>query len=158
MNNYLIKQIIILLSSCYLLACVEHDEQPSEPEFTPVSTGSDCIFEGTIRDYRILDESNLVVTASASRKYHIELSRRAPGLKSSWAIGFSTHGSSICAGFSDIVVDDSFGPEAIRINRIRRLTSDEYEDILIRFGTIKPEIEQPREPEEVKGAEVEELD
>ncbi len=124
----------------------------------PISTGPDCIFEGTIRDYRVLDESNLVVTASASRKYHIELSRRAYGLKSTWAIGFSSPGSRICAGFSDIVVDDSFGPEAIRINKIRRLSPDEYEDILIRFGKKEPEIEQPREPEEVKGAEVEELD
>ena len=119
---------------------------------------SDCIFEGTIRDYRVLDESNLVVTASASRKYHIELSRRAYGLDSSWAIGFSSPGGSICAGFSEIVVDDSFGPEAIRINKIRRLSPDGYEDMLIRFGKKKPELEQPREPEEVKGAEVEELD
>ena len=125
----------------------------------PISTGPDCIFEGTIRDYRVLDESNLVVTASASRKYHIELTRGAYGLNSSWAIGFSSRGSSrICGGYSDIVVDDSFGPEAIRINKIRRLTQDEYEDIMIRFGKMEPEIEQPREPEEVKGAEVEELD
>jgi len=158
MIQLLIKQSVIGISLCALLACAEHEEQPQESEVNTISTGPDCIFEGTIRDYRVLDESNLVVTASARQKYHIELSRRAYGLNSSWAIGFSSPGSRICAGFSEIVVDDSFGPEAIRINKIRRLSPDEYEDMLIRFGKKEPVLEQPREPEEVKGAEVEELD
>ena len=158
MIKHIIEQLVIFISSCTLLTCAEYHEQAQEPEVNSISTASDCIFEGTIRDYRVLDESNLVVTASASRKYHIEPSRRAYGLDSSWAIGFSSPGGSICAGFSEIVVDDSCGPEAIRINKIRRLSPDEDEDMLIRFGKKQPELEQPREPEEVKGAEVEELD
>jgi hypothetical protein len=38
------------------------------------------------------------------------------------------------------------------------LTPEDEEDLLIRFGKKEPEIEQPRQPEEVEGAEVEELD
>ena len=133
-------------------------ERPSEPESGSSRSGSDCIFEGTIRDYRVLDESNLVVTASSRRNYHIELTRPAYGLKSTWHIRFSSPFSQICAGVSEIIVDDSYGPEAVRIRSIRRLSPEEYEDMLIRYGKRKPGIEQPREPEEVEGAEVEELD
>ncbi len=154
----LVKQSFLVLISCGISACISNVEQVSDPEFAASSTGSDCIFEGTIRDYRILDESNLLVTASARRQYHIELTRRAYGLKSSWHIGFTSPGSRICGGFSEIIVDDSFGPEAIRIRSIHRLSPEEYENMLIRFGKKEPEIEQTREPEEIEGAEVEELD
>jgi hypothetical protein len=155
----LIKQLIMLSLSSSLIACAGAAKAPSSDDFEPSSDGSDCIFEGTIRDYRVLDESNLLVTASGRKKYHIELNRPAYGLRSTWQIGFSSRGSSrICPGFSELIVDDSFGPEAIRIRSIRRLVPEEYEDLLIRYGKKKPEIEQTREPEEVEGAEVEELD
>ncbi len=153
-----IKQIFTAIISSSLVACASPDEAPSSANFEPSSSGSDCIIERTIRDYRVLDESNLVVTASHRDKYHIELTRPAYGLRSTWQIGFSSPGSRICPGFSELIVDDSFGPEAIRIRSIRRLVSEEYEDLLIRYGKKKPEIEQTREPEEVPGAKVEELD
>jgi hypothetical protein len=105
-----------------------------------------------------LDNSNLVVTASASRYYHIELVRPAVGLKSTWQIGFTPPGNRVCARSSELIVSDNIGRELVRIRNIRRLTNDEFDDLLIRYGKKKPEIEQPREPEEVKGAEVEELD
>ncbi len=127
-------------------------------EYVSESTGSDCIFEGTIRDYRVLDESNLLVTASAKRKYHIELTRRAFGLESSWHIGFTSPTSRICPGFSEVIVDEGFGPEAIRISKIWAIGPDEYEDLLIRYGKMEPEITQPPATQEVEGAEVEELD
>jgi len=154
----LIKQLFIFALSGSLLACAGAGKAPSSDDFEPSSGGSDCIFEGTIRDYRVLDESNLIVTASGSKKYHIELTRPAHGLRSTWQIGFSSPGRRICSGFSELIADDSFGPEAIRIRSIRRLVPEEYEDLLIRYGVKKPEIEQAREPEEVEGAEVEELD
>jgi len=154
-----VKQLFIIGLSSGLLACASPGEAPSSDDFEVSSDGSDCIFEGTIRDYRVLDESNLIVTASGRQKYHIELNRPAYGLVSTWQIGFSSRGSSrICPGFSELIVDDSFGPEAIRIRSIRKLVPEEYEDLLIRYGKKEPEVEQTREPEEVEGAEVEELD
>jgi hypothetical protein len=86
------------------------------------------------------------------------LSRRAFGLRSSWRIGFNSPTGRICGGFADIVVNDGNRPESIRIDSIRRITPEEEEDLLIRFGKKEPEIEQPRQSEEVSGAEVEELD
>jgi hypothetical protein len=153
-----IKQSFIILTSCVLGACASTGEGPAQDYGEGSSGSSDCIFEGTIRDYRVLNESNLVVTAAGKRKYHVELTRRAHGLSSSWHIGFSSPTSRICPGFSEVIVDDSFGPEAIRISSVRRLSPEEYEELLIRFGKMKPEIEQTPESQAVEGAEVEELD
>lgn len=153
-----IKHIVISSISCVLVACAGVPKGPGGAEMDVPERASDCIFEGTIRDYKVLDESNLIVTASAKRKYHIELYRRAYGLRSSWHIGFSSPTSRICPGFSEVIVDDSFGPEAIRIASIRALSPEEYDDLLIRYGKKKPEVDEAPATEEVPSAEVEELD
>ncbi len=152
------RQLFIFVISSGLLACATTDEGTDKPVDGYRSSGADCISQGTIRDYKILDDANLIVTARGNRKYHIVLSRRAMGLRSSWHIGFATRTGRICAGFSDIVVGDNIGPNKIRIASIRRLNSDEHEELLIRYGKKKPEYEVSPAPVEVEGAEVEELD
>ena len=153
-----LKQVVIVLFSCYLVACAAPDESPDGDEIQAESRLSDCISQATVRDYRVLDDSNLIVTASGRRKYHVVLSRRAFGLKSTWQIGFHSATGRICSGFSDLIVNDGFGPERIRIASIARLTPEDEEDLLIRFGIIEPEFEQAPATEEVDTAEVEELD
>jgi len=112
----------------------------------------------TVRDYRVLDDSNLIVSASARRKYHVALTHRAFGLRSTWQIAFRSTTGQICAGFSDLIVDNGMGPDRIRIAAIRQLTPEDEEDLLIRFGKIESDTEQTPPPEEVEGAGVEELD
>jgi len=129
-----------------------------EDVYTTESRGSDCISQMTVRDYRVLDDGNLIVSGSARRKYHVALSRRAFGLRSTWQIGFRSTSGRICAGFSDLIVDDGFGPDRIRIASIRQLTPEEEEDLLIRFGKIESPNKQTAAPAEVESAEVEELD
>ncbi|MDH3748892.1 MAG: DUF6491 family protein [Gammaproteobacteria bacterium] len=158
MRKILMKQLLIAFISCGLIACASTEVADPGADYDDAPRASDCIFEGTIRDYQVLDESNLVVTASAKRKYHIELLRRAYGLKSSWHIGFTSPTSRICPGFSDIVVDDNFGPEKIRIRSIRALSPEEHDDLLIRYGKKKPEIVEAPATEKLESAEVEELD
>ncbi len=153
------KQAIVLFISCGLVACATSEPDPLDADFDALPQGSDCIFEGTIRDYQVLDDKNLVVTASARRKYHIELVRRAFGLRSSWHLGFRSPGNRICPTFSDVVVDDNAGRlEAIRIQSIRELSPEEHEELLVRFGKIEPDIQQTPVEQEVDTAEVEELD
>jgi hypothetical protein len=48
--------------------------------------------------------------------------------------------------------------ESIRITSIRELTPEEEEHLLIQFGKKEPEIKHTPAPQEVEGAEVEELD
>jgi hypothetical protein len=64
----------------------------------------------------------------------------------------------VCGGFDDILVDDGFGPESIRIASITQLTPEEYEALLVRFGKKEPAIEPAPASDDVDTAEVEELD
>ena len=152
------KQIFILTLSCYLLGCAGHQTGAEAGAAEPLPRGSDCILEGTVRDYRVLDDSNLVVTASAKRKYPIELSRRAFGLNSSWNLGFRSVTGRICPGTSEIIVDTSLGLDAFRIHSIRAISAEEYDDLLVHFGKKEPEVTVTPESDDVSGAEVEELD
>ena len=58
-----------------------------------------------------------------------------------------------------MVVDDSFGSnETIQISSIREIEPGELNALLVQFGKKVPEVERAPVQEEVKGAEVEELD
>jgi len=154
----LLKQLVMFAFSSILVACAGSGEALDDEEISSRSHRSDCISSGTIRDYRVLDDANLIVSGSGNRKYHVALRRRANGLRSSWKIGFRSATGRICASSGELVVDDGMGPESIRIAAIRQLTPDEHEALLIRFGKIEPENEQAPAPVRVDGAEVEELD
>ena len=153
-----IKQCFILLSSLILLGCAASEDTLDEPAYASESRGRDCISQSSIRDYQVLDDSNLLVRASAKRQYHIALTRRAFGLRSTWAIGFTSPTGMICPMSGDVVLDDGFGPERISIRTIRRLSPEDLDALLIRFGKKEPEIKQAPATEKVEGAEVEELD
>ena len=148
------NQLLIVFSLCSLVACggtetVDRDED---------SARSDCIYQPSIRGYTVLDESNLIVTASGRHKYHMVLQRRAHGLKSSWGIAFKSPTGRICPAFSEVLFDGHFDGESIRISAIREISPEEAEQLLIRHGKKQPEIEYTPVPQEIEGAEVEELD
>ena len=136
------------------MACASTNGEERES----VSRGSDCIYEPSIRGYNVLDESNLIVSTSGRRKYHVTLQRRAFGLQSSWGIAFRSQTNNICSAFSEVLFEGNFDNESIRIASIRRLSPEEEEGLLIRYGKKNPEIEQTPVPQDLKGAEVEELD
>ncbi|HNP36445.1 MAG TPA: DUF6491 family protein [Woeseiaceae bacterium] len=152
------KQWIMLFISCGLLACAADGMKEPSAGDEPRQSGSDCIFEGTIRDYRVLDDSNLIVTASPKKNYHLELGRPAFGLNSAWRIAFTSSTNRICPGFSSIVFSGSMQPESIRIQSIRAVDEAEIENLLVRYGKKQPEEIKIPPAEDIEGAEVEELD
>ena len=152
------KQLFILFISSSLAACAGTAEPSLGDPESATARGSDCISEMSVRDYSVLDDTNLVVTGAVSRKYHVTLYRSAFDLRSTWRIGFRSPTGQICPGFSDLIVADGVRNERIKIRSIRELTREEYEDLLVHFGKKQPEQTQASEPEDVEGAEVEELD
>ena len=149
------KQIIIAVCLSILGACAGSQTDGDRPQ----TSHSDCISQSSIRGYSVLDEANLIVSASGRRQYHVALQRRAYGLRSSWGIAFESPTSRICAAFGEVVFRGHFdGGDSIRIASIRELSPEEEEDLLIRYGKKEPEIERQPVPQEVPGAEVEELD
>ena len=160
MHIILLKQLFIVSISCYLVACAGTPGDDETGAEDSASRANDCIHKPSIRGYTVLDEQNLIVDASSRRSYHVVLRRRAHGLRSSLFIEFDTATNRVCAGFDGIRYDDGMRGDfgTIRIMSIQGLTKEDKEHLLIQYGRKKPEIEQTPAPQEVKGAEVEELD
>ena len=150
------KQLVIVCFLSVLVACAGTGEPTEEGS----SRRGDCILQSSIRGYRVLDEQNLIVDASARKKYHVTLQQRAYGLRSSWSIAFTDSSAGrVCASFSQVIFSDRGMPGIRhRIASIRQLTPEEEEDLLIRFGLKEPEVKKMPEPQEVEGADIEELD
>ena len=153
-----IKHILIILTSGTLLSCAGADQRPLDEPADAVARGSDCISQGTIRDYRVLDDRNLIVSTGPRQRYHVQLANPVFGLRSTMKIGFEVKSGQICPGFDYVIVDTGFRPEGYRIYSIDRLSPEEYDAVLVRYGAKEPDPEQVPAPEEVEGAEVEELD
>lgn len=153
-----VKQVLTLVFSTALVACATAETDAGGDNFAAESRGSDCISQSSVRDYRVLDEANLIVSAGARQKYHVVLARRAYGLRSTWQIGFRSSTGRICGGFDDLIVDGGFGPEPFRIHSIRRLTPEDENELLVRFGKKEPSVKQAPATEDPESAEVEELD
>jgi len=158
MNKSIIKQIIIVVSLSTLIGCAGTGEPLESAAAESGSRSRDCISQSSIRDYQVLDDSNLIVTAAVRRKYHVILRHRAFGLRSSWQIAFRSPTGMICPGSGEVVFNDGMGPERNQIRSIRELTPDDLDELLIRFGKKEPDFEQTPATEDVDGAEVEELD
>jgi hypothetical protein len=138
-----------------IAACAASPEGSDEGS----SRRNDCIRQSSIRGYRVLDEQNLVVEAAGRRKYHVVLQRRAFGLRNSWSIGFiDSPTGRVCAGFSEIVFDDSGAGGPIRVAAVRQLTPAQEEALLVRYGLKEPEVKSVTAPWETSGADIEELD
>jgi len=154
-----IIQSVLMLSLSVLPGCATSGDSTEAAASASNSRAHDCISQSTIRDYQVLDDRNLIVTAGAKRQYHVELSRRAFGLRSNWQIGFRSPTGRVCSGSGEVIVDDGFGrKESISMSSIRQIDPAELDELLVRFGKKDPDIEQTPAQEEIKGAEVEELD
>lgn len=151
------KQYVMLITSCCLVACVGTSEPVNSVSGEESASRNDCIHEPSIRGYTVLDEQNLIIEASGSRAYHVVLRRRAHDLKRSHGIWFDTTTSRICGGGFDSIGYDG-ASQFNRIDLVRELTKEEEEHLLIKYGKKEPEIKQTPAPQEVEGAEVEELD
>ena len=120
--------------------------------------GSDCISIRSIRDYTPLDDRTLLIWAGANQPYYVRLSSSTREMRSAFSMRFESRDDRLCPYGGDALVFDSFSPFPARIRAISRVTKDQAEELLVRYG--KKESGEPPtpEPREVEGAEVEELD
>jgi len=157
MRKDLIKQLIALIISCSVLpvfaVAEELDKLPDDLDLN----GSDCIWIRTIRDYAPLSRDSLLIHASGKRSYFVRLLTPSFGLKSSFQLGTRSRDDQLCPyGGDSIIFDDLPGGET-RIQAISRVTPDQVEQLLIRYGKKDPGDTEDPTPPQVKGAEVEEL-
>ena len=157
MRIYSIKQLFTVFFSCALLSIsVAAEEAGKLPEDLDLN-GSDCIWIRTIRDYTPLSRDSLLIHASAKRSYYVRLLAPNFGLKSSFQLGTRSRDDRLCPYGGDSIIFDRFSGGEARIHSISRVTPQQVEQLMIRYGKQDPGDIQDPAPPEVKGAEVEEL-
>lgn len=72
-------------------------------------------------------------------------------------IGFDSRDDQLCPYGGDAIVFGGLATDRATVQSIRRVTAEQEETLLIRFGIKEPAEPRTPEPPEVKGAEVEEL-
>lgn len=151
------KQILTILTSSLLLsACASVDEQNDLGRDIDYN-GSDCISIRTIRDYTPLDDRSLLIEGSGKRSYFVTLQISSFELRSSQQMAFSSRDDWLCPYGGDEIIFGGISHVGAGIRSISRLTEEQAEELLIRYGKIDPGEEQDPEPREIEGAEVEEL-
>ncbi|MDG2375169.1 MAG: DUF6491 family protein [Woeseiaceae bacterium] len=152
-----IKQKIILVISSSLLASCATAERESRMPRDLTESGSDCISIRTIRDYTPLDRSRLLIEGGGKRLYYVTLVLSSFQLRSSHQIGVDSRDAWLCPYGGDRLVFSTFGDASAGIRGITRITPEQAEDLLYRYGKKeRPELQDPVPPE-LDGAEVEEL-
>lgn len=151
------KQLVIVLILGILSACASPDGRQRTAGDEVEYRGSDCILIRTVRDYSLLDDRNLLIWGPGKRAYYVTLFRPAFELRSSIRIGFSSRDDQLCPYGGDAIVVGTFNREEIGIQAISRVSEEEAEQLLVRYGRKEPDEQQAPEPAEVEGAEVEEL-
>jgi hypothetical protein len=152
-----VLQIVTVLVLCIVGGCAAPGEPDSGSSGDVDFRGSDCILVSTIRDYTPLDDSNLLIYGPGKRAYFVTLVHSTFELRSSFRLQFSSRDGQLCPYGGDEIVVGSFGREAVGIRAISRVTEEQAEQLLIRYGRKEPAEQQAPAPEDVKGAEVEEL-
>ena len=157
MRKDLIKQYLAIVISCGILnnfaIAEELDRLPDDLDLN----GSDCISIRLIRDYTPLSRESLLIHASGKRSYYVRLLMPGFGLKSSFQLGTRSRDDMLCPYGGDSIIFDNLPGGEVRIRAISRVTPDQVEQLLIRYGKTEPRDTEDPTPPEVKGAEVEEL-
>lgn len=100
-----------------------------------------------MRDWRPLDDRNLILFADGRRPYHVELTRPAMGLSFNIELGVYDRDGRICAFGGDALVVDGAIPERIPIRSITRLTPEALEAVYAEFGISSPVVIEATETE-----------
>ena len=152
-----IKQLLILsFSSVLLTACAAPEEKPDLGEDID-DRGSDCISIRTIRDYRPLDRSSLIIEGSGKRFYYVTLVGSSFGLSGSHQIGVESRDDWLCPYGGDSLILDSYDRVGTSIRGISKLTPEQADELLYRHGKKERPEQQDQAPPDIEGAEIEEL-
>lgn len=157
MKRFLIQLVTLFTSSVLLAACASTDGDPGLGRDLEYA-GSDCISIRTIRDYTPLDNRSLLIEAGAKRHYYVTLGISSFDLRSSFQMGTQSRDDWLCPYGGDALMFGGIGDERVPIRGISRISAEQAEELLVRYGKKKPaEKDIDSAPPEIDGAEVEEL-
>ena len=98
-----IIQIVVSLFLCGCSATGDNDWETSETDVGLDYRGSDCILIRTIRDYRPLDNSHMLISGPAKRTYFVTLFRPAFEMRGSMGLTFDSRDDQLCPFGGDAI-------------------------------------------------------
>lgn len=157
------KDLLFLVVTALSLSACAGSENASRAANDPADDldfrGSDCILIRTIRDYTPLDREHLLIYGPGRRAYFVTLLQPVFDMRGSIGVRVESRDDQLCPFGGDRLVFGSFGGDEATVRSISRLTEEQREILLVRYGLQGPgEPATDKAPAEVKGAEVEELD
>lgn len=158
LKKFLIFQLLIVFTSSGCATDSTGNGGSSSARADMKYRGSDCILIRTIRDYRTLDDSHLLISGGGRRTYFVTLLGPVFEMRGSASLRFESRDDQLCPFGGDSIIFGTFGRGGTRIQSISRITAEQEEEILLRFGLIERTEQAPPDPGNVTGAEVEELD
>ena len=138
-----------------MVGCAAHGERDSSGAQT-TSIAADCFNVSLARDFRYLDDHNLLVYAPARQAYHLELSRACFGLRSVTRLALWSRTDRMCGFAGDSVIVDGAFSERCSVLSVRRLDTAGAESLIAQFEGVGDrddgfEVEVVRIPEEDEG-------
>lgn len=153
---YLFQVLITLSLSALTLSCTPY-VKPSDGESDVDFNGSDCIWIRSIRDYSPLDSQSLLIWGGANRPYFVRLITPARDMRMSYEMVVDSRDDRLCPYGGDGLIFGSFDPLPAKVRSIDRITKDQANELLVRYGKRDADEQRTPEPKEVEGPDVQEL-
>ena len=153
-----LKHILIALLSSILLLMVNPAAAAEDEEKDLDFNGSDCISVRSIRDYTPLDDRTLLIWGGSKRPYYVRLFQPSFDMNSSIGMRVHSRDDRLCPYGGDGLIFGTFNDRPVSVRAISRITVEQADQILVRYGKKEGSEPQTPAPKEVEGAEVEELD
>ncbi len=120
-----------LLSGCAAAGTQANTDEESES--APITTDSVRIDQ--VRDFRVLDDSNLILYAPTRRQaYHVELMPACQGLRFADTIALRGRTGRLAGFAGDRVIIDRPGiPDRCPVSSVRRLDEASLTELIVRF-------------------------
>lgn len=152
----LINQLVTAMLLCSLTSVsgAENDEFDGLKDID--YNGSDCIWIRSIRDYTPLDRRTLLIWGG-SRPYYVRLATPTSEMDFGMSVAVHSRDDRLCPYGGDGLIFSRFNGRPITVRSISRISKEQAEDILVRYGKSKSAEPQTPVPKEPEGAEVEEL-
>jgi hypothetical protein len=134
----LVAPLILALAGC---ASSGTDTRPTSIIRTECDQLTECFYQGAVRDYRVLDNTSIVVFVGPSNcPYHVELDGFFCNLRGSPYIGFQDFDGRICSLDRSYIIDSPFGTqdEYCEVRSVSPLNDDELVETLAAFGIVQP--------------------
>jgi hypothetical protein len=110
---------------------------------------SECFFAGNVRDFKVLDDTTLVVWASSRRcPYIVKLARRCGDMRFANTLGFDSRDNYVCSyGGDAVLARQGGGLDRCPIVSVRRVSEQVLEGIYVEYGLTDPVPTPPAEIE-----------